>query len=302
MGKRAKPLQEQVSLLMRRGMRIDDPERARVTLLEIGFYRMSFYWFPFETRWPDATSGVHRFRDGADFRDAFMLYAFDFKLRHLLLRPIERIETAFRNYMIYHVSTRYPDSPAWFADRRVVTSAQASGFERAIYYPLKRNNAEIQLHHRRFPADKFAPAWKTLEFVTLGTMCSLYEGLQDPGLKHEIAVNFGCMQQSVFSNYLEVLRDLRNICAHGGVLYSYSPPQLRRTAGAHGRRRGGHSPVPRNLAGALEVICHLLGRVSEREVRELRSGIAGALSEFGAYRGTADVLRRISGFDLGHAD
>ena len=96
MGRKAKPLEEQVSLLMRRGMRVDDPEKAYNILLEIGWFRMSLYWFPFETRYPDMTDSAHRFREGATFRDALLLYAFDFNLRNMLLKYLERIETAFR--------------------------------------------------------------------------------------------------------------------------------------------------------------------------------------------------------------
>ena len=136
MGRKAKPLQQQVEILQRRGMRVDDPEKARQILLEIGWFRMSLYWFPFETRWPDLSASHHQFKEGTTFRDALLLYAFDFNLRNMLLMPIERIETAFRTYMIYHVSTRYPESPAWFVDKDVVSASSARSFERVIYSPL----------------------------------------------------------------------------------------------------------------------------------------------------------------------
>lgn len=223
MGRRAKPLQDQVALLQKRGMLVHNPEKARQILLEIGWYRMSFYWFPFERRYPDVMNPTHEFRPQTTFEDALMLYAFDFNLRNALLKPLERIETAFRTFIIYHVSTRYPESPAWFADQHVVGKTQAQSFERVIYNPLKRNNPEIMLHHRRFPRDKFAPAWKTLEFMTLGTMCNLYESLANHNIKHDIARHFGVDSESIFENYMEVIRGLRNICAHGNVLYSYRP-------------------------------------------------------------------------------
>lgn len=271
-------------------MVVEDPEKARTILLEIGWYRMSLYWFPFETRYPDRRAAEHRFREGACFSDTLSLYAFDFNLRNMLLRPLERIETAFRTYLIYHVSTRYPDSPAWFADRRVVSSTQARSFERMIYTPLKRSNHHIQLHHNRFPADKFAPAWKTLEFVTLGTICNLYTSLNSDGLRQQIAAHFGVHQESVFSNYLEVVRGLRNICAHGGVLYDYRPPVIRR-----GPAMGGKMAPPQNLRGALSVVEHFLGIISERVLAEYRKDLRELVERFAVTPGTRHVLGNIAG-------
>lgn len=293
MGRKAKLLEEQVELLVRRGMRVSDPERARQLLLEIGWFRMSLYWFPFETRWPDMRSDVHRFREGTDFHDILLLYAFDFNLRNALLKPLERIETAFRTFMIHRVSTHYPDSPTWFADPVVVGPTQARNFERAIYYPLRRTNPHIQLHHIRFPKDRFAPAWKTLEFTTLGTMCGLFDSLKSTQLRHEIARHFGVAQEGVFSDYMEVIRGLRNICAHGNVLYSFRPAQVRR-----GPAGGGKEAPARNLRGALQIMEHFLGVISERLLMEYRRELSALLDEFATTRGTRYVLGHISGLRL----
>lgn len=290
MGRKAKPLQEQVELLRKRGMSVDDPERARELLLEIGWYRLSLYWFPFETRYPDRMSDTHRFREGTKFRDAMFLYAFDFNLRTTLIKYLERIETAFRTYMIHIVSTRYPESPTWFADPNVVRREDAHSFERAIYYPLKRQSAEIILHHRRFPRDKFAPAWKTLEFVTLGTMVNLFDSLRSTGLRQAIASHFGIHDERVFRNYMEIIRSLRNICAHGNVLYSFRPAEI-----LNGPALKGTAVPKKNLFGALAVVEYLTGIVSPRLREGLRKDISGLLNEFCVCGGTRHVLFNISG-------
>lgn len=288
MGRKAKPLQQQIDLLRQRGMTVDDPEKARHILLEVGWYRMSFYWFPFETRYPDRLSEVHEFRRGTRFEDALYLYAFDFNLRHTLLKPLERVETAFRTYMIYAVSNRYPESPEWMADPKVVGPAQARSFERVVYMPMKRANPELQLHHRRFPRDRFAPAWKTLEFVTFGGMCALYTSLLSDQLKLDIARHFGVHHVEVFENYLEVVRTLRNLCAHGNVLYSYRPGRIHRGPAMEGR-----CVPPDNLRGALAVVEHFLGVISERLLLEFRTAVSEVMEEVGRAPGAATVIGRI---------
>ncbi len=269
-------------------MIIAEPEKARQILLEIGWYRMSFYWFPFETRYPDRMNPTHQFRPGTTFEDALHLYAFDFNLRHALLKPLERIETAFRTYLIYHVSSRYPDRPEWFADPKVVSASQARSFDRSIYSVLRRTQPEIDLHHRRFPRDRYAPAWKTLEFMTFGALLNLYESLNSDSLRLDVARHFGVHNPEVFNNYIDIVRDLRNYCAHGNILYSFKPAKIMR-----GPANGGKSELPKNLRGALMVVDHFLGVISERLQEEFASETAQLIEEFSRSKGTRRVLSRI---------
>lgn len=48
MADRATTIEEQIALLESRGMKIDDKDKAQENLLDIGYYRLGFYWFPFE--------------------------------------------------------------------------------------------------------------------------------------------------------------------------------------------------------------------------------------------------------------
>ncbi len=89
MGRRAKPIQQQINLLRKRGMIIDDEAKARDIILEIGWYRLSLYWFPFERRYPDLLAEDHRFREWKRFENAVMLSAFDFNLLNMLIRMLE---------------------------------------------------------------------------------------------------------------------------------------------------------------------------------------------------------------------
>ncbi|MDE5842477.1 MAG: Abi family protein [Muribaculaceae bacterium] len=281
MGRKAKPLQQQIDKLRERGMIINDAEKARHILLEVGWYRMSFYWFPFETRYPDKMNPHHQFRRGTTFEDALMLYAFDFNLRNKLLKPLERIETAFRTFVIYSVSSRYPDIPEWFADTRVVSPSHARQFERAIYAPMRKMNPEIILHHRRFPKDRFAPAWKTLEFVTFGAMSNLFDSILSEGIKSDVARHFGYQSVEAFRSDMDIIRNLRNLCAHGNILYSFKP-----------------LTKPQNLAGAMRVVERFLGIISRRLLKEFHHDLNDIVATFATQPGTAKVLRHTSGFTI----
>lgn len=46
--KLATNIDEQITKLVERGMVIDNVEKAKENLLDIGYFRLGFYWFPFE--------------------------------------------------------------------------------------------------------------------------------------------------------------------------------------------------------------------------------------------------------------
>ena len=88
MGRKAITLDEQVSLLRSRNMTISDELKAKEILFDVGYFRMGFYWFPFEQTYPDKHHRDHLFKEGTNFDDAVKLYYFDFNLRNILLNHL----------------------------------------------------------------------------------------------------------------------------------------------------------------------------------------------------------------------
>ena len=136
---------------------------------------MGFYLFPFEQSYPKLNNRTHQYINGATFEDAVNLYYFDFDLRMTLMRYLNRIEIAFRTAMIYHLSNKYRNDPVWFINPNVVNSSYAQAFGPTIYTADFKRNPVITRHHKMYPNDRFAPAWKTLEFMTFGAVLKLYD-------------------------------------------------------------------------------------------------------------------------------
>lgn len=92
--KTATTIEEQIQRLKDRGMQFADGRKAMETLSDIGYYRMGFYWFHMEQRYPNKDNRDHAFKHGARFETATQLYKFDKKLRATLyahLRDIPRL-------------------------------------------------------------------------------------------------------------------------------------------------------------------------------------------------------------------
>lgn len=95
-----------VSLLKMRGLEIDQPDRACRYLDNIGYFRLSAYFYPFY-------ESKNKFQRGASFNDVLSLYVFDRKLRLLALDALQRIEIAVRTAISNHMAIKYHD-PFWF--------------------------------------------------------------------------------------------------------------------------------------------------------------------------------------------
>jgi abortive infection bacteriophage resistance protein len=113
-----KSYSELVNLLISRGMIVPDKNRAERKLSQIGYYRLSGFWYPcreFRTISRQADSGVKKkpqredfFQPNINFNDIIDLYLFDKRLRLLILDAIERIEIHVRSVIAHELGRRDP--------------------------------------------------------------------------------------------------------------------------------------------------------------------------------------------------
>lgn len=270
--KRATTLDEQVALLRSRGVEISSEEKAKECLLDIGYFRLCSYLFPFEKTYPKHSNRTHEFISGTKLSDAVALYYFDFDLRNILNRYISRIEVALRTYITYSLSNKYKTSPTWFVDPTVMSTSYIKGFDQ-VYEAIKKKPV-IKRHHQKYINDKYAPAWKTIEFMTFGNIESLYLNLKNTADKLDICRHFGVNQTAIFENYIKTVRTLRNTCAHGGVLYDMRLPKSIKKGPAGNHTRDNSN----NLCGSLKVVEYLLGQISNNRLKEMRSLLNDALT------------------------
>ncbi|WP_418262114.1 Abi family protein [Flavobacterium faecale] len=210
----------QVLKLQERGMIFDlEIEKVKEILLDIGYYRLGFYWNPFEI------NSDHQFQEGTLFSNAVTLYYLDVDLRNLLLKYLNRIEINFRTKLVYYVSNKYKSSPTWFINPRIIDVRYINTIGKYYNEDFKRTNKTIKLHHLNNINDLYAPAWKTLEFFTFGAVLKTFKSLNDTELKMSIANLYGVLNLSKFINLFDTIVYVRNTCAHGGVLFDFKTPK-----------------------------------------------------------------------------
>lgn len=268
MTKTATTISEQLEILESRGLIILDRDKAKEILHDIGYYRLGFYLFPFEKSYPRISGRSHEFAVGSTFEDAVRLYYFDYDLRLILMRYLNRIEIAFRTAMIYSLSNKYNGDNTWFVNPTVVDRTYSENFGKKVYTSEFKRNPIIARHHKKYKEDTYAPAWKTLEFMTFGSVMKLYEQLLNVVDKINIANQFGIRQVVTFVSYMHSIRNVRNACAHGSLLYDLKlPARIRRGPANLTIEESG------NIIGALRVVKYIIEQISENRATEMQNSI-----------------------------
>ncbi|MBW7867377.1 MAG: Abi family protein [Brumimicrobium sp.] len=261
MGRIATTVEEQIEILKSRGMELDlNEDKIKEHLLDIGYYRLGFYWFRF------INSRANTFKPNTRFSTIIQLYYLDKDLKSIIMRALNRIEINIRTQLIYQISNYYKNSPTWFVDRNVMKESFIQDFPNFYNIQFKKSNKPIKEHHKKHINDIYAPAWKTLEFMTFGSLLAIFRNLKNEALKESIAGHYGLKKSKIYDNYFGVTVFIRNICAHGGVLYDAKTPKSINSGPLNLNDR--HS-----LYAAIRVILFLLEVVSENRKNEIENEI-----------------------------
>lgn len=288
MGNKATTIDEQIELLKSRGLVIDSIPKAKEILLDVGYYRLGFYWNCFEC------DNNHNLIEGTNFDDIVSLYYLDVDLRELLLKYIYRIEVHFRTQIVYHVSNKFKQSSTWFIDNKVVSIDYINSFDKFYDNNFKRNNKPILRHHQKYINDKYAPAWKTIEFFTFGASLKLFKAIKDQAIKETICNSYSIRRLYIFENFIESVVFVRNMCSHGGVLYDLNQPK-------------GIKPIPggkyifsntHSLDASIKVIKYLLSQISVNREADLNEKLQNLFGQFQNNSAIKKVIETKIGFKM----
>lgn len=262
MGRIATRVEEQIEKLENRGMTLDFPKhKIKEILLDIGYYRLGFYWHPFEKKRTDN----HQFNGGTKFSDVLSLYYLDVDLRRVLNRYLKRIELNFKTKLTYYVSNANKNQPNWFIDPKIMEENFISEFPKHYNSALIKNNPALSKHHRKYINDSYAPAWKTIEFLSFGSVVKIYKALLDEKIVETIANKYGITNTSKFVNYLDAIVYVRNKCAHNTVTFDIRLPKPLHSISEITYTNNKKS----NLDAIIKVISFILKQISQERNQDM---------------------------------
>jgi len=227
--KPALSLDDQISLLTRRGLTIPDRDKALYYLSVIGYYRLPGYFLIFLNTTPGAPS--HSFRSCVTFKDILDVYIFDRELRLLVMDAIERIEVAFRtvlsNTMCFHYGPHWFMDAARFEITRFNHNDLMDKIRRETRHPSTTTSGRADLGREPFISHYYnnychpdlPPSWMVVEVLSFGSISNIYANLKSTDRQKDIAAAFG-YHHVIIRSWLHSLSYNRNLCAHHSRLWS----------------------------------------------------------------------------------
>ncbi len=281
--KPARSVEDQVALLVKRGLIIDDTERAKTYVGFIGYYRLSGYYRYFADYEDDK---LEKFREGVTFERVLSLYIFDRKLRRLISDALERIEIAIK--ATTSNAACLAAGPNWLCDSANFgynRHDEILAILRETLSPHGDKHKHVFLTHffQKY-SDAHPPAWIVMEALSFGAFSKIYK-LAKGSFQIPAADAFG-VHSTVLESWLHTLVFVRNVCAHHSRLWNRT---LTITPKIPKRHRG---EWPEDAQGKLYIVCciihHILSVLSDD------TGWANRLKELIAAR--PDVPLKAMGF------
>jgi len=204
----------QLQELKIRGLIVKNDAKAFHLLENIGYYRLSGYWYPMLAQ----PKTVHLFKPDSTFEGVFELYCFDRELRKVLMGELEKIEVAVRSRMIYVLSHQYGafwyTNSALFASHKDYTKTLVK-----IQSEYSRTDEKFIVDFRAKYSDPMPPSWMMLELTSFGSLSMLYKNIGSVRDKRDIARYFK-LDNKTFESWLHSIVYIRNVCAHHGRLWN----------------------------------------------------------------------------------
>ncbi|WNY25745.1 Abi family protein [Methanolapillus millepedarum] len=212
----------QIILLMNKGLVIHDSQQVRTFLSNNTYYRLKGYTHTLQ----DNNVGERLFVNHVCFEDVLDIYNFDIELRSLIFKATERIEIAFRTQLIQQYSMVY--GAHWYLDEsHFRNQSNYNLFLDDFYNTLQRSTEDFIEPYKMKQGITcwMVPAcWISFEIISLGKLSKLFTNLRKSDCKREIAAHFKMKSHFVLENWIYCLSVIRNICAHHGRLWNRTIP------------------------------------------------------------------------------
>ena len=194
-----KTLDEQIDILTKKGLVVEDIEATKTILLRENYFFLSGYRHLFMR--PDDNK---TYLEGTTFNELYSMFLFDRQIRNIIFKNILIVENNLKSILAYVMSKNH-------------------GFKE-INDLIRKMKRQISVNGKQHTATAhyiinygYIPLWVVVKVLSFGIVGELYTILQYQDQK-EIADVFGVSIDSMV-DYLPIVANYRNLCAHEDICY-----------------------------------------------------------------------------------
>ncbi len=158
------------------------------------------------------------------FEDIVYLYNFDEKLRLLVFQYLNHFEQKIRSYVSYYFCDTYSSAQSDYLNpaNYNTTPKNQDGISKLIKILNKEanyNNTHPYIVYQRKTHNN-VPLRVLVNTLTFGQISKMYSFLPN-NIQAKISLQFHSVNEKELLQYLKVLTDFRNVCAHNERLFSF---------------------------------------------------------------------------------
>ena len=214
-----KTIDEQLDILKSKGLTIEDYDNAKEVLLRENYFFLNGYRSPF------LVTGSKRFIDGTTFEELHSLFTFDRFFRNIIFKNILIVENNYKSIFSYVLSRKYGYKEKDYLnvdnfDRSKEKNRQINDLIRKLKRQIRINGYQHAATSHYINNYGYIPLWVGVKVLSFGLMGELYSILKEED-QEEIASYYIDINADSLGDYLSILSNYRNLCAHEDILYNH---------------------------------------------------------------------------------
>ena len=224
MKKEFKTIEEQVEILKRKGLIIEDEEETKEILLRENYFFINGYRLLLMNSYSDKT-----FVKGSTFKELYALFLFDRSMRNIIFKDLLIIENQLKSITSYQLSKKYGYQEKDYLNFKNFTEDRSK--VRRVKDLIEKMKRQARINGTKHNATLhyiknygYVPMWVLVKVLSFGIVCELYSVLKKED-QIEIASIFN-VSTEYLEDFLPILANYRNLCAHEDIMFDHKTEKV----------------------------------------------------------------------------
>lgn len=224
MKKDFKTIDEQIEILKKKGLIIEDEEETKEILLRENYFFINGYRLLLMNSYSDKT-----FIKGSTFKELYSLFLFDRSMRNIIFKYLLIIENQLKSITSYQLSKKYGYQEKDYLNPKNFTEDRSK--IRRVKDLIEKMKRQVRINGTKHNATLhyiknygYVPMWVLVKVLSFGIVCELYSVLKKED-QIEIASVFN-VSTEYLEDFLPILANYRNLCAHEDIMFDHKTEKV----------------------------------------------------------------------------